>query len=140
LTTTFRRLDFELGDWDYVQEHLPGFLYVEDVRGIVAIRDGKIGGMIFFDNWTVTACNAHQIVTTPEILIEGFLEEAWGWVFSPTGGKRIVVLGIYAGDATAASLTAKRVGFQEVYRIVDGCRLGVDRVTAEMRKENCRYV
>ena len=139
MTTTFRPLDFELGDWGYVKEHLPGLVYVEDVRGVVAQRNDEIAGMILFDHWTVTCCNAHQIVTDPAILIEGFLEEVWGWVFSPTGGKRSKVVGILPADRTPAMLTAKNVGFTELCRIKDGHDQGIDQVIVELTKENCRY-
>jgi hypothetical protein len=139
LTTTFRRLDFELGDWDYVQEHLPGFLYVADVRGIVAIRKGKIGGVYMFDHWAVTTCHWHHIITDRRVLVEGLLEEAWGWVFSPKGGKRTKVFGYIPQHLEASQRLANRLGAEEVFRLKDGLCVGVDLVINEITKESCRY-
>jgi hypothetical protein len=139
LTTTFRRLDFALGDWDYIQEHIPGFLYTEDVRGIVAIRKGKIGSTYMFDNWTQTSCQGHHIVSDKRVLVEGMMEEVWGWMFSGTGGKRYKVIGSVASDNQPSLRLAKRIGFKELFKIESGICLGVDQVVLEMTKDDCRY-
>jgi hypothetical protein len=139
LTTTFRPLSFEADDWGYVQEHIPGFLYVEDVRGIVALRNGKIGAMYLFDNWTQTGCLGHHIITNRRVLVEGLMEEVWGWVFSPAGAKRYKVVGSVASDNEPSLKWAKRMGFKELFRIESSICLGVDQVVLEMTKDDCRY-
>jgi hypothetical protein len=140
LTTTFRRLDFALGDWDYIKEHIPGFLYTSDVRGIVAIRKGKIGSVYMFDSWTASACQGHHIVTDKRVLVEGMMEEVWSWMFSATGGKRHKVIGAVSSTNLPSLRLAKRIGFKELFRIESGVAIGVDQVILEMTKDDCRYV
>jgi hypothetical protein len=138
LTTTFRPLSFEADDWLYVKDHLPGLLYVEDVRGIVAIRNGRIGGMHIFDHWTRASCVVHLIISDRRVLVEGFLEEAWGWVFG--GAKRAKVYSYINTDNVPSMRIAKRIGVTEVARLVDSECFGVDQIIFETTKESCGYV
>jgi hypothetical protein len=138
LTTTFRPLSFEAGDWAYVKKVMPRFLYVEDVRGIVAIRKGKIGGMHIFDHWTSTACVVHLIISDRRVLVEGFLEEAWSWIFGGAGRSKVYS---YIDDDNIPSMRiAQRIGFTEVARLAGSRCLGVDQVIFETTRESCRYV
>jgi hypothetical protein len=138
LTTTFRPLSFEAGDWAYVKQAMPTFLYTEDVRGIVALRNDKIGAMSLLDNWSSTACNGHQIVTDRRVLVEGYYEEVWGWLFG--GARRKKVLGFIPANNEPALRLAKRQGFVEVFRIADGTAMGIDSVIVEITQESCRYI
>lgn len=137
MTTTFRALNFEADDWGYVKEAIPRFLYVEDVRGIVAIRNNRIGAMTLFNNWSDSACTGHQIVTDRRVLTEGFYEEVWGWIFGPA--KRKKVFGFIHAEHTASIRLAQRQGFVEVYRLKDAESLGVDTVVLELTEATCGY-
>jgi len=109
----------------------------EDTRGITAIKAGIPQAVCVFDNWSYNSCMIHIWIGNPFVLRHGFAEEVFKFAFS---GDRTKIIGITPSDNLKALKFIKNIGFREIYRIRDGCEIGVDYVLTEMTKDKCRYL
>lgn len=108
-------------------------------RGIKAVKDGKILGIIGCDYWTPAAVQMHVWIGSPAALRGGiFLREAFGYVFKTNGKK--VAFGIIPSDNEKALKFIRNVGFKEITRLQDGWDSGIDMVINEIRPDTCRWI
>ena len=108
-------------------------------RGLKAVKDGKILGIIGLDYWTPTAVQMHVWVGSPMALRGGrFISEALRYAFITCGKK--VAFGIIPSDNVKALKFIWHVGFVEIGRLKDGWDNGVDMVINEIRPGNCRWL
>lgn len=111
----------------------------EDTRGITALdENGTPQAVCVFDSWSYNSCNIHIWINTPFVLKHGFAEEVFNFVFSEKSG-RTKIIGVTPADNLKAVKFIKNIGFKEIYRILDGQKVGVDYVITEMNKDECRY-
>ena len=110
----------------------------EDTTGFIALRDNSIIAAVAFDSWTENSGLAHIAIEDPFVLRHGFLELAFGFAFHHA--DRGIMLGMTPADNEKALRFNKRIGFQEVYRVKDAYRPGIDYVLQEIRRENCRWL
>ncbi|MDB4312049.1 hypothetical protein N9937_01335 [bacterium] len=122
--------------WDWFNSVVP-LLWVQDTRGIVAVRKGKFVAGCVYDNWTNGSVTCHHIIVEPTVIRHGWLEAIHTAAF---GEARKVILGLVAGNNAAALKFNKHMGFTEICRIKDGWDIGVDNVVMEMRREDCPYL
>lgn len=112
----------------------------KDTRGICAVDDqGQLVAACLFDSWTHNSCMIHIYIGNPFVLKHGFAEEVFNFVFSEQSGRELII-GCTPADNTKALKFIKHIGFEEVHRIKDGYKKGVDFVITEMRKEKCRWL
>lgn len=112
---------------------------VEDTTGIVAIRgDGEVQAIAIMDSWSKNSCQIHITIFNPFVLKHGFQEEVFNFIFNVAG--RNLIIGTTPTDKPQAIKFNKNMGFEEVFRVKDGCEIGVDYVITEMRKENCKWI
>lgn len=108
-------------------------------RGIKAVKDGNILGIIGLDYWTPTAVQMHVWIKTPAALRGGkFLTEAFRYAFVTCGKK--VAFGIIPSDNVKALKFIWNVGFTEIARLKDGWDNGIDMVINEIRPGSCRWL
>ncbi len=109
----------------------------EDSRGITALKDGEPVAVCIMDNWSHNSCMMHIWIGNPMVLRHGFAEEVFGFVFS---NGREKVIGITPSDNQKALKFNAHIGFQEIGRIKDGYKVGVDFVLTELNKSECRFI
>ena len=111
----------------------------EDTKGITALDGDNVPQAVcVFDSWSPNSCIIHIWINNPFVLKHGFAEEIFNYVFSEESG-RTKIIGITPSDNLKALRFIKHIGFKEVFRISDGCEVGVDFVVTEMNKDKCRY-
>ena len=110
----------------------------EDTRGIVAVKDGEPVAIAVFDSWSFNSCRIHIWIEDAFVLKHGFAEEVFNFVFN--GSERTKIIGLTPSDNDKALKFITHIGFEELFRIEDGYKIGVDYVVTEMKKENCRYI
>ena len=111
----------------------------EDTKGITALDGDNVPQAVcVFDSWSHNSCIIHIWINNPFVLKHGFAEEVFNFVFSEESG-RTKIIGITPSDNLKALRFIKHIGFKEIFRISDGCEVGVDFVVTEMNKDKCRY-
>ena len=111
----------------------------EDTKGITALDGDNVPQAVcVFDGWSPNSCIIHIWINNPFVLKHGFAEEVFNFVFSEESG-RTKIIGITPSDNLKALRFIKHIGFKEIFRISDGCEVGVDFVVTEMNKDKCRY-
>ena len=110
----------------------------EDTTGFIALRGSEIVAAVAFDSWTQNSCLAHIAIEDPFVLRHGLLELAFNFVFLHAG--RGIVFGMTPANNKTALRFNRKIGFQELYRLKDGYRTGIDYVLQEMRRESCRWI
>mgnify|MGYP003109761584 FL=1 len=111
----------------------------EDTRGITALDEDNVPQAVcVFDGWSPNSCVIHIWINNPFVLKHGFAEEVFNFVFSEESG-RTKIIGITPSDNLKALRFIKHIGFKEIFRISDGCEVGVDFVVTEINKDKCRY-
>lgn len=125
-------------DWAWATERTQA-TRCEDTKGILALNeDYDIVAATIMDSWSYNSVIMHIAIDDIWCMKHGYPEEVFNYVFN-TAGKGIAI-GITPADNPKALNFNKRVGFEEIYRIRDGYRLGTDYVVQEKRKENCKYL
>jgi len=127
--------------------HAEAFGWIEARTGCVLTRNaraiqaldvsGRIRGVIAYDMWTESAVQAHMAVDSP-VVWRSLLRPAFSYPFVEAG--RALLLGIIPADNAKSCAMAKRLGFREAYRVVDGWSVGVDLIVHEMRRRECRWL
>jgi L-amino acid N-acyltransferase YncA len=117
-----------------------GFRVCSDMKGIVAHDAyGDIMGITVMDNWSYTSVYGHIRVTNPLCLRHGGLvTETMIYVFDTCG--MVNFLGSVPADNIKAIEFEKKLGFQEVYRLKDGWKRGVDALMMRMTREQAVYL
>ena len=111
----------------------------EDTKGIIAWGDEGIPlAICVLDSWSYNSCQIHIWIESAFVLKHGFAEEVFNYVFNTC--QRNMIIGVTPSDNPKALKFIKHIGFEELYRIKDGYKVGVDYVVTEIRKENCRYI
>ncbi len=111
----------------------------EDTKGILALNEyNDIVAATIMDSWSYNSVIMHIAVDDIWCFKHGYPEEVFNYVFN-TAGKGIAI-GITPGDNPKALSFNKRIGFEVIYRIRDGYKVGIDYVVQEFRKENCKYL
>ena len=110
----------------------------ETTRGITALINGQPRAVCVLDNWSDSSCMIHIWIGSSIVLRRGFLEAIFEYVFNDSGKCKII--GSTPSDNLKALKFIKRVGFNEIARIKDGHRVGVDYVITEMNKDTCRFI
>lgn len=114
-----------------------GYLPGGDFVAFLAERDGSILGLVGFDAWKPNSCQAHVAVDEPMVGL-GLARTAFRFVFEFSG--RELMLGTVAQRNTGSLELARRLGFIETHRTLDGWAKGEALVGLELRKENCRWL
>lgn len=112
-----------------------------DSRGVFAIdKDTKeLLAACIFDSWSFNSCQIHIYIANPFVLKHGFAEEVFGFAFGSESGREIII-GVTPADNERAIKFIKNIGFEEVARIKDGYKKGVDYVLTQIRKEDCKWI
>lgn len=72
------------------------------------------------------------------VVWRSLLRPAFSYPFLEAG--RSLLLGIIPADNTKSCGMARRLGFREAYRVIDGWSVGIDLVVHEMRRHECRWL
>lgn len=120
-------------DWQWLSERAMCAL-CEDTKGITALRGDKIVAAAAFDSWTYTAVTAHIAIDDPLVIRAGFIDEIMRYVFD-TCGKQMIV-GIAHSKNRALLRFIEKLGFKELYRVVDGYDYGIDIVVSRLNKDD----
>lgn len=112
--------------------------FTPGARAIKAVdATGRIRGMVAYDGWTVSACQAHMAVDSP-IVWRSLVRPAFSYPFEEAG--KSLILGIVPGDNAKSLAMVEALGFREVHRVKDGWAPGVPLVVHEMRREECVWL
>lgn len=115
-----------------------GAAFTPGARAIKAVdATGRIRGMVAYDGWTVSACQAHMAVDSP-IVWRSLVRPAFSYPFEEA--RRTLILGIIPGDNPRSLAMAKRLGFRRVHEVKDGWAPGVPLVVHEMLRAECRWL
>ena len=97
-----------------------------------------IQAIAVFDSFTVDACSVHFAIDNPFVIKHGFLNEIARHLFIQCGRKRI--FGLVPSNNEKALKLDKHIGMEEVARIPDAVKEGVDYIVMRMDKESCRWI
>lgn len=125
-------------------EHYPwiasraGCVLTAAFRAIEAVRsDGTIVGMVAYSEWTPNAVVMHVAIEHPAAL-RHLLRAGFEYPFIESG-RRIALCAVLSSNARSLVLV-RRLGFRETHRIRDGWVEGVDIVSFEMNRSECRWI
>lgn len=125
-------------------EHFPwiaqraGCVLTSYFRAIEAVReDGTIVGMVAYSEWTPNAVVMHVAIEHPAAL-RHLLRPGFAYPFLESG-RRIALCSVLSTNKRSLELV-KRLGFRETHRIRDGWIEGVDIVSFEMHRSECRWL
>lgn len=124
-------------EWRWISDRAQ-CLASEDTKGIVAYKNRDIVAAIALDNWSFNSVTIHVAIDDPYVMRYGFLEECFEYIFSTC--DKGVLIGITPADNARALKFNRHLGFEEIYRVQDGYKIGVDYVIQQLRRENCRYL
>ena len=127
----------ETEEWKWVQARAHP-IACEDSQGLVAYDNDIIQAIAVFDSFTVDACSVHFAIDNPFVIKHGFLNEIARHLFIQCGRKRI--FGLVPSNNEKALKLDKHIGMEEVARIPDAVKEGVDYIVMRMDKESCRWI
>jgi RimJ/RimL family protein N-acetyltransferase len=114
-----------------------GYTPMADAKGIMAVREGRILGMVVFDGFTETIAQAHVALDSPRAMA-ALVHPAFQYAFLQAG--RIALVTFLDSRNTGAVRLVEGLGFREKGRCADGVALGGDLIFYEMRRERCRFL
>ena len=123
----------QIQQWGVV-DHLLGLRWVEDTRGIWALKDGAPAALCVLQNWTKSSVCAHLWVKNPVILRHGYFEEVADFAFNK--GGVYTMIGMVPADNDKALKLNRHIGFKELCRIPDGYAPGEDWVVMTANRES----
>ena len=97
---------------------------------------GRIRGVVGFDHWTHNAVQAHWALDTP-VAWRALWGPALAYPFQESGLG--LVLGVIPADNARSVTLARRMGFTEAHRVLDGWARGVDLLILELRPETASW-
>jgi len=112
----------------------------DDFTAVECVDDasGVIRGMVGFCLWTPNSVQCHMAVETP-IVWRHLLVPSLSYAFNEARVGRMV--GVIPSHNDRSIAFAKRVGFQETHRILDGWAIGEDLAVLELtRHEASRWL
>lgn len=118
-------------------EERTGAVLTRGARGIAAVDESGVRGVVAFDGWTPNAVQAHMAVDTP-VAWRALLRPVFAYPFEECGRK--LMLGIIPADNARSVRMTERLGFRLAYRVADGWADGVDLLCYEMRRDECRWL
>lgn len=118
----------------YIEERV-GVVLTRNARGVMAVKDGRIVGMVAYDGWTDNAVQVHMAVEFTMVW-RALLRPAFRYGFEH---RTLLLGGIRASNKKSLS-TALNMGFREIARVRDGFSVGDDMVLIEMRREECQWI
>lgn len=124
-------------DLPYFKKKLTLYLGA-DTRGIIAFKGDKIAAAVAVHDWTPNACFMHWIIEDPMAIRHGLFQKVADWIFNETG--RGIIYGKITHTNSKSIRLAKHIGFEQIARLKDGFKEGVDFLVFEMKKENCRWL
>lgn len=127
----------EQAEWVWFKERT-SVIQCEDSIGIVAVNESGIQAVCVADSFTLDACCVHFAIDNPMAIRRGFFNEVARHLFHGCNRERIFGL-VPANNAKALKLD-KHMGFEEVARIPDGYKTGVDTVVLRMEKSTSRWL
>lgn len=128
-----------LEDINWIRKELK-IARIDDIRGISATSNsGELYGVCAMDSWTEGSVQVHIAIKNPICLRNyDFIKESFNYIFNV--GGRLTALGFVSSENKKALIFDKKIGFQEIARIKDGVKSGVDTVILELRRENCKWI
>jgi len=133
---TFRPLKRSPEDYAWIKQFIQ-CVVTDDMRGIVAEKDGQVVAMYVFNNWTENSVQCHQAVHDPFVFKHGLHKETAKYVYGEAGRK--IMIGLTPSDNPEAIKLNKHYGFTEAYRMKDAVKDGVDYVVMTMHRDDCPY-
>lgn len=110
-----------------------------DMRGVKATLDGRLAGIVGYENWTITGVECHIWIGDPRVMVgRRFLRAMFEYAFVQAG-KTLITTRTPANNERSLEFQ-RRLGFRPVYRIADGWDEGVDMVLSLMRKGECKWI
>lgn len=124
--------------WVWFQERDP-IAMIDDIKGVVAYKDGQIVAAVALDHWTENSVQIHIAVDDPFVFKHGFAEEVFEYAYNSGDGRDIIIGNTPANNPHALKFN-KHMGLTEIFRIKDVCAKGVDIVIQEMHRRDCRWL
>ena len=112
--------------------------WVEDTRGIVALRRGQLVGAFIFDSCTGYSANVHFCLDTPMVLKTDFLNVGFSYAYNILG-LGVLFAGIPGTNIRMCRL-AERVGFKPLGELENAIGPGVDRIIYQMLRDECTWL
>jgi hypothetical protein len=122
--------------YDWLNERV-GIPWSTDFRAIGRVVDGKLVGVVAYNNFTGSSCQMHMAGAGPHWINRRFLRLAFALPFETWGLK--VVLGVVPSGNADALVVDKKLGFIELVTIPGAHPDGALHIL-EMRRENCRLL
>ena len=122
--------------WPWIKQrvHIP---LCEDTRGVVAIQEIEPVAAAIFDHFTWNSCQMHLVIEEPRIT-RRLLRESGNYVFNTCGMS--IVYALVPENSKAAVRFSRWGGFNEIFRLKDAIKSGVDTILFELRKEEYNRV
>lgn len=114
-----------------------GCLYVMDEYLGLVTKMEHVGVGLLYNNFNGRTCAMHIIVQHKRALTRKVVREAFEYPFIDCG-LNAVITAVDSKNTESLDL-ARRVGFKEVHRVVDGGVEG-DMVLLQMRHDECRWI
>src|SRR5512140_1761639 len=93
-----------------------GAVLTGGARGIAAVDNSGVRGVVAFDGWTPNAVQAHMAVDTP-VAWRALLRPVFEYPFEECGRK--LMLGIIPADNARSVRMTERLGFRLAHRVAD---------------------
>lgn len=107
-------------------------------KAIKAVDDsGKTRGMVAYDLWTESGCQAHMAVDTP-IVWRSLVRPAFFYPFIEAGKQ--VVIGVIRATNQRSMWMTRALGFRRAGEIPNGHAPGVPLVIFQMQKDECYWL
>lgn len=110
----------------------------EGAKGIKLVKDGTIRAMTAYDSWTPNSVQMHIYVEDRKAFSRAFIRECFVYPFIQA--RRKIAIAVIPADNEESIDFAKRIGFIEQYRIIDGWEDGVDLVLHELDVDTCIWL
>lgn len=108
-----------------------------NARGVSAVQEGQLVGVVAYDQWCANSVQAHMAVKHPAVW-RRLLGPAFRFPFLEAGVG--IIHGVVPGDNLKSALHCHRMGFKLRHVVKDGIEVGVDALLFEMRREYCRWL
>lgn len=114
-----------------------GIMYTPDFQALGRVVDGKLVGVIGFNNFNGASCQMHMAGDTPRWASRGFIETAFRYVFLQR--ELNMVFALVPSDCPVARQIDLRVGFKELMTLKGAHPAGALHMLC-MRRSECRWL